>query len=302
MLPGFRLLLATTVLAISVLVFGLGAAALLRAAHEEFVSLPSWRLAQQPVLTPFTPQVPRLETTPILAMLRIEAPSTKPLPETLRRDVSPTEAARQQPAANLPVTSLPVTSLPAPIDAPDAKPIEVAARDSGIAVTETEQASAPEQTAPLNAQASIDVAVRTDAPVEAANTPVAKTLLATAPDIATPDSKRLEIKAVDGAPAETSATEVKSAELKSPDVRPVSRKASDTEASEPISTETVASIERSTEATAFAVEPQPVVKKAKRPNARALARRRQIARARAEARVRAEQLRQQQNAFPLFGG
>lgn len=80
MLPGFRILFATTVLAISILVFGLGAAALLRAAHEEFASLPSWRLAQQPVLTPFTPQVPRLETTPVLAMLRIEAPGTKPLP------------------------------------------------------------------------------------------------------------------------------------------------------------------------------------------------------------------------------
>ncbi|HEX7790013.1 MAG TPA: hypothetical protein VF467_05725, partial [Afipia sp.] len=125
MLPGFRLLLATTVLAISVLVFGLGAAALLRAAHEEFASLPSWRLAQQPVLTPFTPQVPRLETTPILAMLRIEAPSTKPLPETLRRDVVLPEATRRQPVAALPVATLPVasvyaTSLPAPTDDPDA--------------------------------------------------------------------------------------------------------------------------------------------------------------------------------------
>ena len=49
MLPGFRFLFATVVLAVSVLVFGLGAAALLRAAHEEFASLPSWRLAQQPL-------------------------------------------------------------------------------------------------------------------------------------------------------------------------------------------------------------------------------------------------------------
>ena len=72
MLPGLRILFATTILAISILVFGLGAAALLRAAHEEFASLTLWRPAQQPVLTPFTPQVPRLETTPVLAMLRIE--------------------------------------------------------------------------------------------------------------------------------------------------------------------------------------------------------------------------------------
>ena len=52
MLPGFRFLFATVVLAVSVLVFGLGAAALLRAAHEEFASLPSWRLAQPPPLAP----------------------------------------------------------------------------------------------------------------------------------------------------------------------------------------------------------------------------------------------------------
>jgi len=41
MLPGLRFLFAAIVLSMSVLVFGLGAAALLRAAHEEFVSVPS---------------------------------------------------------------------------------------------------------------------------------------------------------------------------------------------------------------------------------------------------------------------
>ena len=44
MLPGFRFLFAAIVLSMSVLVFGLGAAALLRAAHEEFASsAPLWR-------------------------------------------------------------------------------------------------------------------------------------------------------------------------------------------------------------------------------------------------------------------
>ena len=38
MLPGFRFLFAATMLSMSLLVFGLGAAALLRAAHEEFTS------------------------------------------------------------------------------------------------------------------------------------------------------------------------------------------------------------------------------------------------------------------------
>jgi hypothetical protein len=42
MLPGFRFLFSAIVLSFSILVFGLGAAALLRAAHEQFASRPSW--------------------------------------------------------------------------------------------------------------------------------------------------------------------------------------------------------------------------------------------------------------------
>ncbi len=80
MLPGFRFLFATVVLAVSVLVFGLGAAALLRAAHEEFASLPSWRLAQQPLLAPQFEM-----SAPTLAMLRIEAPTPKSMAETTGR-------------------------------------------------------------------------------------------------------------------------------------------------------------------------------------------------------------------------
>ena len=49
MLPGFRFLFAAIVLSMSILVFGLGAAALLRAAHEEFANLPSRRAPPEPV-------------------------------------------------------------------------------------------------------------------------------------------------------------------------------------------------------------------------------------------------------------
>ncbi len=66
MLPGFRFLLAATLLTISLLVFGLGAAALLRASHERFASLP-----KQPVLAPvFTQTVDAAPST--LSMLRVE--------------------------------------------------------------------------------------------------------------------------------------------------------------------------------------------------------------------------------------
>ena len=48
MLPGFRFLFTAIVLSMSVLIFGLGAAALLRAAHEEFANLPSRRVTPEP--------------------------------------------------------------------------------------------------------------------------------------------------------------------------------------------------------------------------------------------------------------
>ena len=48
MLPGFRFLFAAIILSMSILVFGLGAAALLRTAHEEFAANPTWRAAPEP--------------------------------------------------------------------------------------------------------------------------------------------------------------------------------------------------------------------------------------------------------------
>jgi hypothetical protein len=281
MLPGLRILFATTVLAISILVFGLGAAALLRAAHEEFASLPSWRLAQQPVLTPFTPQVPRLETTPVLAMLRIEPPGgTKPLPETLRRDAVLPEATTYQP----PLQASHGLSLPAdPVAAANPPDAIAPNHDSDIKEADEATASAPvsPQAAGSNAQASLDLPARPDIPAEEAD----------APGVKTPDVN--ESKIVEPArPAESGAAELKPIDVTS--------QPSPTEASEPLST--VASIERSSEATASATEPRPVVKKARRPSARTLALRREAARVRAEARARAKQLQQQQQAFPLFGG
>ena len=53
MLPGFRFLFAAIVLSMSIMVFGVGAASLFRAAHEEFASNPSWRPSPE---TSFTQQ------------------------------------------------------------------------------------------------------------------------------------------------------------------------------------------------------------------------------------------------------
>src|SRR6202171_6745743 len=73
MLPGFRFLFAAIVLTMSILVFGLGAAALLRAAPEEVSSNPAWRAAPETV---FAQQG---ETTrPVLTMLRVEPQPAEP--------------------------------------------------------------------------------------------------------------------------------------------------------------------------------------------------------------------------------
>jgi len=87
MLPGFRFLFATIVLAVSVLIFGLGAAALLRASHEEFASLPSWRPTQAPSFAL------RTESAPTLAMLRVETPAPAAITQNVTRPVMETAAA-----------------------------------------------------------------------------------------------------------------------------------------------------------------------------------------------------------------
>jgi hypothetical protein len=68
MLPGLRFLFAAIVLATSILVFGLGAAALLRAAHEEFASIPARPAPREPQFAQQT------EAPPVLAMLRVDPP------------------------------------------------------------------------------------------------------------------------------------------------------------------------------------------------------------------------------------
>ena len=73
MLPGFRFLFAAIVMCMSVLVFGLGAAALLRAAHEDFASNPSWRAPPEPR---FAQQ--EEASKPALAVLSVQSPETEP--------------------------------------------------------------------------------------------------------------------------------------------------------------------------------------------------------------------------------
>jgi hypothetical protein len=92
MLPGFRFLFAAIMLSMSLLVFGLGAGALLRAAHESFASNSSWRAA---------PEVPFAQhpdtTLPMLATLRVEPPAMDKSNEAVKVEAAP--ADREPPAA-----------------------------------------------------------------------------------------------------------------------------------------------------------------------------------------------------------
>jgi hypothetical protein len=97
MLPGFRFLLAAIVLSTSILVFGLGAAALLRATHEQYVSNPSWRNGPQEQVFAQGPE----PAQPVLAALRAEPEATEP---TLRDQVPTVSLPASEPEQMAAVT------------------------------------------------------------------------------------------------------------------------------------------------------------------------------------------------------
>src|ERR1700732_240509 len=94
MLPGFRFLFAAIMLSMSILVFGLGAAALLRAAHEEVASNPAWRAASEVTFA----QQPAA-TRPVLAMLRVATPSAENAQATRSATPAPAEQVAIAPPA-----------------------------------------------------------------------------------------------------------------------------------------------------------------------------------------------------------
>jgi hypothetical protein len=124
MLPGFRFLFAAIVLSMSVLIFGLGAAALLRAAHEQFASIPSRRPLPEPVFT-------RKDEPPTLALLRVEpevaekaSEVAEKAPELAEKATEVAEKAADDVAVAIPETVTPTADAPA---APAAEPEKLAA-------------------------------------------------------------------------------------------------------------------------------------------------------------------------------
>ena len=167
MLPGFRFLFAAIALTMSILIFGLGAAALLRAAHEEFASVPSWRAAPETMFAQ-----PSEASRPVLAMLRIEPRvDEQKAPDNIPAEVSPAEptagaSTPDEPTAALPETAKfenPVDESSAPIGDTDTIETKVAANEAILVPLDEPAAPMTEQTgalvSPNNAPANPTIAL-----------------------------------------------------------------------------------------------------------------------------------------------
>lgn len=161
MLPGLRFLFVAIVLSMSMLIFGLGAAALLRSAHEEFASLPNRRAQPEPVFAQ-----PVETTRPTLALLRVDTPSEQPAPNAATPPEQPAPVAAEPEKSAEPDriaalnTATPSEEKSRPADQPAEQaaetpaPIETPARADIATVPPETQAAAPPQpssSAPIEA-------------------------------------------------------------------------------------------------------------------------------------------------------
>lgn len=143
MLPGFRFLLAAIILSTSMLVFGLGAAALLRAAHEQFASNPSWHAAPEATFA----QQQAEPVTPVLAMLHAEpAPVGLKAPDNVSALNTPAIAPPLEQATNVAAPAEPVAV--SPVAAEQASVAPAASQSDRVAALKPEQTSAPEPATP----------------------------------------------------------------------------------------------------------------------------------------------------------
>lgn len=148
MLPGFRFLFAAILVSISMLVFALGAAALLRTTHEQFANNPSWRTGPQEQMFAQASE----PAEPVLAAFRAEPVATEPEPSL--RDEIPTIA--------LPVSNMEQAVALAP----------QAAAEAGAPETEARQSEPP--TSALTPE-DLAIAAATDSPAPAGPSAVAAT-------------------------------------------------------------------------------------------------------------------------------
>ncbi|MDA9421767.1 hypothetical protein XH97_06545 [Bradyrhizobium sp. CCBAU 53380] len=213
MLPGFRFLFAAILLSTSILVFGLGAAALLRATHQQYVSNPAWRNGPQEQVFAQAPE----PAQPVLAVLRTE-PEVTTEPEPSLRDQVPTiglpmSEPEQIAALTIEADAQPlIAEPPADVSAvesakPEATVEEVAApaptdtltpADTTAAIPEAKPATAASELAPVDpsaalASSALDVA---SAKLATLNEP-ATTAVTNAPPKATAENNKTASSASD---------------------------------------------------------------------------------------------------------
>jgi hypothetical protein len=137
MLPGFRFLFAAIVLSLSVLIFGLGAAALLRAAHEEFASMPSRRAPPEMVFAQQSEP-----PAPTLALLRFDPPVAEEAPDIVPMAAAPAE---QAPDATPPAEPEKLAALkPEDVSAPEAAKPEGSKPEASNPEASNSETSKPE--------------------------------------------------------------------------------------------------------------------------------------------------------------
>ena len=162
MLPGFRFLFAAIVLSMSILVFGLGAAALLRAAHEEFANLPLRRTPPGPV---FARQ--NDNPMPTLALLRVDLPVAEEpvddVPDAAAPEIAPAILAPAAQALDDATPAEPETV--ATVSPEELVQTEAVKPETPATETITETPAAPVETAPAaNAEVKFAVIAKTPEP------------------------------------------------------------------------------------------------------------------------------------------
>ena len=188
MLPGFRFLFAAIVLSLSILVFGLGAAALLRAAHEQFASMPSRRAPPETVFAQQS-EAP----APTLALLRVDPSVAEKAPDNVPAAAAPAEpaadaappaeseklAALKPEDATLPEATKPETSKPeAPAaETTSATPSASAQPETPASADEPKLAAIAETPPPVTETAPIAAEPAVEAP--APEVSIASTKIAT---------------------------------------------------------------------------------------------------------------------------
>jgi hypothetical protein len=194
MLPGFRFLFGALILSVSVLVFGVGAAALLRTAHEEFATAPAWRPAPE---TRFA-QGNETNTPPVLAMLRVDDPPKDAVKDTLKPADVTVEAPKLEPSAP---SDVPVAATVDPAPAPQPGLDNTAALQPADAPqAEVAKPETPASENPAPAEAAAATADTAAEPTKLATTEPPPTAAPVAAEAA-PASEAIPAPAAEAAPA-----------------------------------------------------------------------------------------------------